>query len=387
MEQGKGLIVGIDIENTTTQAGIFDYKSQTVQSVNLLPDSREYINPVSLEKIMEGHEDGQPDVDSLVRILTSVIAECMRVTDTSELLSVCITMPVFYMDALNAVRNALERLGVPEGRWQIISKAESFAYYAYSQKKELHSSGVVLLDYGAEGIKCDYMAVRRSDNTNYLLQESTRYSSDSVKNAVEAGGIAAVKEEMCTFAEEYFSKRPVSAAYLTGKGFDVEKLPDRFAKLMVTRRKAFVGQNLFAKGACYAALEILKPEVFKDVVLLLDNRVKYGIETDISSYGKTMRFRIIRAGTNWYTADRTMEFILDDLRTVTLKITTPDNRYYDEVIDISDIPFREGKTTRISMNVRFTDVDRCYVRISDMGFGEFVKSSGKVILKELEFRD
>ena len=113
MEQGKGLIVGIDIENTTTQAGIFNYKSQTVQSVNLLPDSREYINPVSLEKIMEGHEDGQPDVDSLVRILTSVIAECMRVTDTSELLSVCITMPVFYMDALNAVRNALERLGVP----------------------------------------------------------------------------------------------------------------------------------------------------------------------------------------------------------------------------------------------------------------------------------
>lgn len=52
------------------------------------------------------------------------------------------------------------------------------------------------------------------------------------------------ENELCTFAEEYFSKRHVSAAYLTGEGFDVEKLPERFAKLMVTRRKAFVGQNL-----------------------------------------------------------------------------------------------------------------------------------------------
>lgn len=55
------------------------------------------------------------------------------------------------------------------------------------------------------------------------------------------------ENELCTFAEEYFSKRHVSAAYLTGEGFDVEKLPERFAKLMVTRRKAFVGQNLFAR--------------------------------------------------------------------------------------------------------------------------------------------
>ena len=35
------------------------------------------------------------------------------------------------------------------------------------------------------------------------------------------------ENELCTFAEEYFSKRHVSAAYLTGEGFDVEKLPER----------------------------------------------------------------------------------------------------------------------------------------------------------------
>ena len=154
---------------------------------------------------------------------------------------------------------------------------------------------------------------------------------------------------------------------------------------MVTRRKAFVGQNLYCKGACLCALEAVKPRIFTDVTMLLDNRVKYGIETDIVQYGKDKRFRIIKPGTNWYMADRTMEYMLDDLRKITLKIITPYNRYYDEVIDISEIPFREGMTTRISMNVKFMSADRCLISIKDMGFGDFFKSSGKVIYKELEF--
>ena len=38
------------------------------------------------------------------------------------------------------------------------------------------------------------------------------------------------------------------------------------------------------------------------------------------------------------------------------------------------------------MSVRFTDADRCNITIEDLGFGEFVKSSGKVINKELVLR-
>ena len=78
-----------------------------------------------------------------------------------------------------------------------------------------------------------------------------------------------------------------------------------------------------------------------------------------------------------------MECILEDMRSITFKIITPENKYYDEVVDISEIPFREGKTTRVSVSVSFVDSDRCNITIKDLGFGEFVKSSGKVISKEL----
>lgn len=366
MEYNGGLIAGIDIAEKTIQAGIYDSTKGVIRTVNLLPEGKEK----------------QPDE---VYPVNKLVAECLRLSNETQVKSVCITLPEFYMDELNRVRDELEGAGISGDKWQLISKAESFAYYAYSQKRELYSSGVALFDYGSKGIRCDMLAIRKKDNNNYLLQESTDYTSKAICNAASDGNIDGVEDELCNMAEEYFAKRPVSSAYLTGSGFNVEKLPPKFAKLMVIRRKAFVGQNLYCKGACLCALEAVKPRIFSDVTMLLDNRVKYGIETDIVQYGKDKRFRIIKPGTNWYMADRTMEYMLDDLRKITLKIITPDNRYYDEVIDISEIPFREGMTTRISMNIKFMSADRCLVSIKDMGFGDFFKSSGKVIYKELEF--
>ncbi len=367
MEEKSGLIAGIDIGERTIQAGIYDSGKGVIKTVNLLPEGKEK----------------QPDE---VYPVNKLAAECLRLSEESSIQSICITTSDFNMDALDRMKNELEEAGISRDRWQLISKAESFAYYAYSQKRELYSSGAVLLDYGSDGIRCDMLAIRKKDNKNYLLQESTQYSSEAVC-AAAGNNIDAVEDELCQMAEEYFEKRHVSSAYLTGMGFNVEKLPPRFAKLMITRRKAFVGQNLYCKGACMCAMEAVRPRIFADVTMLIDNRVKCGIETDIVQYGRNKRFRIIKPGTNWYMADRTTEYLLDDLRKITLKIVTPDNRWYDEVIDISEIPFREGMTTRISMNVRFMSANRCIVSIKDMGFGDFFKSSGKVICRELEFPD
>lgn len=362
MDKERGLIAGIDLSGTRIEASVYSHNSGSVQSVKLTEDSHEKTN------------------------LINVIAECMRATGESQIKSICVTIADYNGDDIAAVMAELEKCGAMKGHWQILSRVESFAYYAYKQKSELHSMGVVLMDYTQEGLKCDHLAIRKSDNTSYLLQEHTGYTSDVLKEVYGSKNIDGAENELCTFAEDYFARRRVSAAYLTGEGFDIEKLPERFAKLMVTRRKAFVGQNLFARGACFAAIDMLRPEIFRNVVVLLDNHVKCGIEIDISSYGKPMRFRMVRPGVNWTLAGRTIECILEDIRSITFKVLTTDNTSYDEVVDISEIPFREGRTTRISIHVEFMDADRCNITIKDLGFGEFVKSSGKVIHRELTLR-
>ncbi len=157
MEQCKGLIAGIDIGYSKIQASVYSYNSRNVQTVKLTEDSKEKTS------------------------LVNVVAECMRATGTSQIQSICVTIPDYHSDEISAVRDTLKKCGVSDGRWQVLSRVESFAYYAYRQKSELHAAGVALFDYTSEGIRCDYLAVRKNDNSNYLLQEHTGYTSDILK--------------------------------------------------------------------------------------------------------------------------------------------------------------------------------------------------------------
>ena len=157
MDKERGLIAGIDLSGTRIQASVYSHNSGSVQSVKLTEDSHEKTN------------------------LINVIAECMRATGESQIKSICVTIADYNGDEIAAVMADLEKCGAMKGHWQILSRVESFAYYAYKQKSELHSMGVVLMDYTQEGLKCDHLAIRKSDNTSYLLQEHTGYTSDVLK--------------------------------------------------------------------------------------------------------------------------------------------------------------------------------------------------------------
>ena len=48
----------------------------------------------------------------------------------------------------------------------------------------------------------------------------------------------------------------------------------------------------------------------------------------------------------------------------------PDGKVMDKVIDISSIPYREGKTTRIRLTIEAVSQDKCVATVEDLGFGE-----------------
>ena len=127
------------------------------------------------------------------------------------------------------------------------------------------------------------------------------------------------------------------------------------------------------------------PKVFDNTVLLSEERIMVGIELDILDRGVNKRFRLIKPGTNWFMADRTVDFIIEDIREIKLHIITADKMFEDEAIDISDFPYREGKTTRISISIKFYSASRCQIIVKDLGFGDFYKSSGKLVYKDLDF--
>ena len=93
MEYNGGLIAGIDIAEKTIQAGIYDSTKGVIRTVNLLPEGKEK----------------QPDE---VYPVNKLVAECLRLSNETQVKSVCITLPEFYIDELNRVRDELDGAGI-----------------------------------------------------------------------------------------------------------------------------------------------------------------------------------------------------------------------------------------------------------------------------------
>ena len=336
------------------------------------------------------------------------IIECVskevhnQLSDKENILKeICITAECFDYEVLQVISKAMQMLGISDEQWQLLSYEECFAYYAYSQKKELYSSAVLLLDYQKNGISARLMDKGRKNGMEFIMENDDILSSQNIVEAYNDSKLEMIQQEIISWLNNIFRHYNVCSVYLTGKGFDVEAFPKELINFLCTRRKVFAGQNLYVKGACYCALagefnmsaavsdkvagNQKSDRVFGNAVLACKNRVTTGIELNIKDYGKDKRMRLIKPGVNWYMARRSLDFILDDVDVIKLVMVPCDGsgEYYEEV-DISKLPFRQNKQTRINMTLEFTADGRCAVNVKDKGFGEFVRSSGIEIFKEIQ---
>lgn len=389
MQSGKGLLAGIDISNKYCMASYFDYDEKKVKSV-IFADNRPVAdNPYEFKKLPDLFKEGSVrESDNAVGHVSKIIEYIKKISGISYIEKICFTLKDFYMDNLCAISMIMKRLGIDDDKWSVISHDESFALYAYSQKKELYSASVLLLDYGENGIDAILLNKTKAASLNKdIVMENTYDISNESVSAAFTGAIFLDEASDCIieWLSDIFSKYSVSSLYLTGEGFNCESYPDRLTKFLCMRRKVFAGQNLFVKGAVYYCLKDSDKEPLNNLLLACKNRVTTGIEVQITDRGIVKRLRIIKPGVNWYMAYRKMDFILDDINKITL-IMKPcnDSAEYTEEIDISEIPYRKGKMTRISMEIAFVSDSRCVVTVTDKGFGQFVKSSGTVIVKEID---
>ena len=61
-------------------------------------------------------------------------------------------------------------------------------------------------------------------------------------------------ERFKSFIQSVFDKKVVSSVYLTGEGFENNWYPASL-KVLCNGRRAFLGNNLYSRGACYTPTE------------------------------------------------------------------------------------------------------------------------------------
>lgn len=258
-------------------------------------------------------------------------------------------------------------LGISKEQLILLDRKESFYYFVYHQEKELTQHDVCLFDCRGEDIRCIRLAKNpRTTPVLVALTEEVRRMDGSAKD-----------EQFLRILKDSFRGHIVSSAYLIGEGFDGDwmKLSVSF---LCKGRRAFVGKNLYSKGACYAAAVLDRQKTW-DYVYLGDSEMKINVCLKVYRGGNMEFFTLIGAGDNWYETVGECEIILDGSPEVDFYLQPPNSREAKlEKLKLGDLPERPPRATRLRITAKPVTDSSVQIQIKDLGFGELFRSSDKV---------
>ena len=160
------------------------------------------------------------------------VAACDRLILSVERLSRA-NMEVFWKIA--------PKLGLLPEQFMVIDHKESFYYFALSQPDSLWIHDVYLFE--SDGKNIHYYGLKRNTRTAPQVISI----KESIKTPMEENK----DEEFLILLQKAFENQIVTTVYLVGEGFEGKWMKDSLTYICRGRR-AFMGNNLYCKGACYA---------------------------------------------------------------------------------------------------------------------------------------
>ena len=286
------------------------------------------------------------------------------------------TTPFTSVDMSKMLKSIGKHLGIPKDRVYVQDYKESFCQYMFYQPKELWQYESALIFCDATKIKA-YM-LRRLNVVNNREKELF-VTVDEVAKAhikeLEAIHLLMDDEEKARNADEsfkafiqsVFEKKVISSVYLTGEGFENNWYPNSL-KVLCNGRRAFVGNNLYSKGACYTSVRICRDD--NDGPIYLDEtKMTQRISLRMRVNGKEGWYPIVSWGTRWYEADGEWEVLLEDDSDLEVHIESlAGEELQVEKISMKGLPERTDYSLRLKIEIMFLEERLCRLTLRDIGF-------------------
>ncbi|MCI9124608.1 MAG: hypothetical protein HFH35_11105 [Eubacterium sp.] len=259
------------------------------------------------------------------------------------------------------------QLPVERNRISVMDYKKSFYFYALNQKDGLSTHDVVLFQYYGKNIICWYL-MRAKQSKPQLVQIVER----------DCGYLTEQKDnDFADLIPGLFKKKIVSSIYLVGEGFEGGWMQHSL-RVLCQGRRAFLGKNLFTKGACYAA-EIFGGLIPWEYAYMGENEMKFNISLKVRKNNEMAFHTLISAGENWYEAHTDSEIILDGPGEIDFWLQMPNSRQARiETLELTNLPARPRKTTRLRIQAKPLSDRSVRITITDLGLGEFFKASGMI---------
>lgn len=397
--------IGIDLNNNWTQISYYRQGMKEPETVSTIAGEERYRIPTALYKVhksgpwyltdTEGkrpgsgdgiHVDGlwerclrdetlvlseEYDMKELLMIfLRKVIRLVPDMTDLSRIGAITFHLDEIEMKGVELLHTVTARMGIDREKVFIQDSKESFCHFAMNQEKELMQHEVVLFLCEENRVTCFY------------LIKNERTSPKSVEiQSLELGELPAEQEKrdavFAKKAEDALHGKLVSAVYLMGDGFEGSWLKDAL-HIICRGRRAFQGKNLFTKGACYEGImQMHKKEC--EYVYFSEYKLSKNIFIQVRNGSRTFFHDLAEAGSSCYEVNGSCQVLLAGEPCVDVWLQSPSSgKARIESLELTDLPKRPGKATRLRIEAVPGGKKQVLIRITDLGFGRWYASSGKV---------
>ncbi len=179
-------------------------------------------------------------------------------------------------------------------------------------------------------------------------------------------------------AETAMHKQAVTTLYAQGDAFDGEWAKEALQKLCNGRR-VFRGNNIFTKGACYAARELSGEGKLDQCILLDEDMITANVSLRVYHEAQMQDVVLAKAGSLWEEVDASVDVIPD--KEYEIQIAVQDvikHQTKIHMLSLSGFQGRENKTTRFTVRVRFSNRETAVITLKDNGFGEISPTSNRI---------
>ncbi|MCR4745381.1 MAG: hypothetical protein K5894_09165 [Lachnospiraceae bacterium] len=315
-------------------------------------------------------------IDS-VKLLGMFILYCLSVPgelsvyDTAALV---ITVEEVIAELPKVLDKALQRIKGEISTVRYMGHEESFFYYAMSQPIELWQRGVVLYDYGRKSFKRERLMINSQYNPATVFTDEKSFDDMIPFKEEEEERFDNMFREI---SENEFVSDTASAVYLTGDIFR-GRWADKTFRFLCTKSRVFVGQNLYTKGACFAAADLSGwTRLGSRYIFMDETRLHSSISARTVYAEREGIVPLVSAGISWYDVDASAEFMLSSDRRIELLIQgDEDEGERNALIRCDWIPERPERASRILLHLSCPVKNQLKVEITDLGFGEIFRSTG-----------
>ena len=306
-------------------------------------------------------------VDLLALYLRKLITLPQMLGNSHEVSRVAITVDRLTRENMEMFWKIAGKLGLKPEQFLVIDHKESFYYFALNQQEDLWLHDVFLFEYDNQSMH--YYALKRNVRTTPQVISITESQKISLLGDKDT--------EFYRLLTDAFLNRIISTVYLVGEGFEGGWMKNSL-NFLCRGKRAFMGKNLFTKGACFAAA-IRDEEDEWPFVYMGENEMKFNLSLKVSDKGELAFYHLISARKNWFESKGECEVILSGTPEIDFWKQLPNSREAKiETLELSDLPDRPDRTTRLRITAQPISDNQIEVTIKDLGFGEMIHSTDKV---------